>query len=74
MEEKAKVDRLCMLGLEKEQWMPELATDHQAIATAICAHDADTAIAAGMEHLSRLDATIASITTTNADYFENDDG
>ena len=74
LEEKAKVDRLCKLGLEKEQRMPELVADHQAIATAICAHDADTAITAGMEHLSRLDATIASITTTNANYFENDDG
>jgi DNA-binding GntR family transcriptional regulator len=73
LEEKAKVDRLCMLGLEKEQRMPELVADHQAIAAAICAHDSDTAITAGMAHLSRLDATIASITATNANYFENDD-
>jgi len=74
LEEKAKVDRLCMLGLEKEQRMPELVADHQAIAAAICAHDADAAITAGMAHLSRLDATIARITATNANYFEDVDG
>ena len=74
LEEKAKVDRLCMLGLEKEQRMPELFADHQAIAAAICAHDIDAAIIAGMAHLSRLDATIASITATNANYFEEVDG
>jgi DNA-binding GntR family transcriptional regulator len=71
LEEKAKVDRLCMLGLEKEQRMPELLADHKAIAEAIIGHDADTAIAAGMKHLSRLDVTIERITETNANYFEN---
>jgi DNA-binding GntR family transcriptional regulator len=73
LEEKAKVDRLCMLGLEKEQRMPELVNDHQAIAAAVCAHDADAAITAGMAHLSRLDATIERITATNANYFESAD-
>lgn len=71
LEEKAKVDRLCMLGLEKEQRMPELVEDHRLIAKAICAHDAEAAITAGMAHLSRLDATIASIIKTNANYFES---
>lgn len=71
LEEKAKVDRLCMLGLEKEQRMPELLADHIAIAGAVMAHDADTAIDAGMTHLSRLDTTIKRITETNADYFDS---
>lgn len=71
LEEKAKVDRLCMLGLEKEQRMPELLADHKAIAKAIIGHDADSAIEAGMKHLSRLDVTIERITETNANYFEN---
>ena len=71
LEQKAKVDRLCMLGIEKEQRIPELIMDHQAIADAIIAHDADKAIAAGLKHLSRLDETIARITATNANYFEN---
>lgn len=69
--EKAKVDRLCMLGLEKEQRMPELVADHQAIANAIIAQDGDTAIEAGLKHLSRLDDTIERITQTNANYFES---
>lgn len=70
LEEKAKVDRLCMLGLSKEQRMPELVADHRAIAGAIKTHDAQAAIAAGMKHLSRLDETIELITASNANYFE----
>lgn len=70
LEEKAKVDRLCMLSLAKEQRMPELVADHREIADAIKAHDAETAIAAGMKHLARLDETIEQITDTNANYFE----
>lgn len=73
LEEKAKVDRLCMLGLAKEQRMPELFDDHSAIANAVKSHDAKTAIAAGMTHLSRLDSTIERITASNANYFEKSD-
>lgn len=68
--EKSKVDRLCMLGLSKEDRMPELVADHRAIADAVKAHDAETAIKAGMLHLSRLDATIDRISSINAGYFE----
>lgn len=71
LKEKAKVDRLCMLGLEKQERMPELLADHKAIAAAIISHDADAAIAAGMKHLSRLDDTIAQISATNANFFED---
>ena len=70
LEEKAKVDRLCMLSLSKEQRMPELVADHRAIADAVKTHNASAAIAAGMKHLSRLDETIERITATNANYFE----
>ena len=69
LEEKAKVDRLCKLGLEKEQRMPKLLEDHTAIANAVKAHDSATAIEVGMLHLSRLDDTIQRITETNANYF-----
>ncbi|SMX31046.1 GntR family transcriptional regulator [Actibacterium lipolyticum] len=72
--EKAKVDRLCMLGLSKEQRMPELIADHEAIANAIKAHDGDAAVAAGMRHLSRLDETIAAIRISSAAYFDENDG
>lgn len=68
--EKAKVDRLCMLGLSKEDRMPELVADHRAIAEAVKAHDGEAAVKIGVLHLSRLDDTIRRITETNANYFE----
>jgi DNA-binding GntR family transcriptional regulator len=71
MTEKAKVDRLCMLGLSKEDRMPELVADHRAIAEAVRRHDPEAAVAAGKLHLSRLDETIRRITETNANYFED---
>lgn len=70
MEEKAKVDRLCQLGLSKESRMPELIEDHRKIAEAVKAHDVDTAVEVGMFHLARLDETIVMISATNANYFE----
>jgi DNA-binding GntR family transcriptional regulator len=71
--EKAKVDRLCMLSLSKEDRMPQLLEDHRAIAEAVSTGDADGAVAAGMLHLSRLDSTIATISVENANYFEPED-
>lgn len=70
MAEKSKVDRLCLLGLSKEDRMPELIEDHRAIAEAIKAHDAEAAVAIGKTHLARLDATIELISERNANYFE----
>lgn len=70
LEEKSKVDRLCVLALSKETRMPELIEDHRKIAAAIKANDAQAAIDAGMRHLSRLDETIEKISRTNANYFE----
>lgn len=70
MAEKAKVDRLCMLGLSKEKRMPVLVADHRAIADAVKANDCDLAIRLCMTHLSRLDETIAHILATNENYFE----
>ncbi|MGR3724285.1 GntR family transcriptional regulator [Abyssibius alkaniclasticus] len=69
--EKAHVDRLCMLGLAKEDRMPQLLADHRAIAAAVGAGKAEEAVAAGMLHLSRLDATIESIQENNPDYFDD---
>ncbi|SFA95689.1 DNA-binding transcriptional regulator, GntR family [Poseidonocella pacifica] len=71
--EKEKVDRLCILGLAKEQRMPELIRDHEEIARAIKAGDAEAAVAAGMRHLSRLDDTIAAIRVNSAAYFADDE-
>ena len=73
LEAKAKVDRLCLLGLSKEQRLPDLLSDHEAIAQAIIDHDAEAATVAGERHLARLDDTIERISTTNASYFERED-
>lgn len=70
--EKAKVDRLCTLGLAKEDRMPQLLEDHEEIASAISAGDEERAVEAGMLHLSRLDATIEAIAATNANYFDTE--
>ena len=72
-EEKAKIDRLCMLGHHKEQRIPDLVADHRAIADAVIAHDEAAAAKAGMTHLSRLDETIERIKAQNADFFEQTD-
>lgn len=71
--EKSKVDRLCVLGLSKEDRMPELLSDHSSIAEAIKANDPERAVEFGMKHLSRLDETIQSIQKKNANYFEPDE-
>ena len=68
--EKTKVDRLCILGLTKEQRLPDLVEDHRKIAEAIKNHDPTAAVNAGKFHLSRLDETIARIAAQNANYFE----
>ncbi|SLN52010.1 putative HTH-type transcriptional regulator YdfH [Pseudoruegeria aquimaris] len=69
--EKEKVDRLCMLQLSKENRMPQLVEDHEAIAEAVKAGDPEAAAAAGATHLSRLDDTIAAIRITSAAYFDD---
>lgn len=69
-QEKAKVDRLCRLSLAKENRMGVLLEDHKAIADCVKAGDGDGAVKAGMIHLSRLDDTIAAISSANPDYFE----
>ena len=68
--EKAKVDRLCTLSLSKEDRMPELLRDHQAIIDMVKTGNAQGAVDAGMLHLSRLDDTINAISSSNANYFD----
>ncbi len=70
-EEKAKVDRLCALGLSKEARMHELLKDHKNIAKHVVNGEPEEAVAACRIHLSRLDETIAAIEATNAHYFED---
>ncbi|WP_298299278.1 GntR family transcriptional regulator [uncultured Litoreibacter sp.] len=70
LEEKAKIDRLCMLGHDKEQRLPVLLADHRAVAEAVITCDPTVAVEAGMIHLSRLDETLERIKASNANYFE----
>ncbi|WP_341367237.1 GntR family transcriptional regulator [Yoonia sp. BS5-3] len=69
-QEKARVDRLCVLSLSKENRMTQLLKDHETIAARVKEHDAEGAVAAGMQHLSRLDDTITAISNANEDYFD----
>jgi DNA-binding GntR family transcriptional regulator len=69
-QEKAKVDRLCMLSLAKENRMAVLLEDHKTITACIKANDGEGAVKAGMIHLARLNDTITAISDANADYFE----
>ncbi len=69
--EKAKVDRLCVLGLSKSERLDQLLEDHINIASCIINKDEEGAVRAGMLHLSRLDATIDTIREENADYFDD---
>jgi DNA-binding GntR family transcriptional regulator len=69
--EKAKVDRLCRLSLAKEDRMPELLKDHEAIAEMVKLGNAAGAVEVGMVHLSRLDATISAVSASNARYFDS---
>jgi DNA-binding GntR family transcriptional regulator len=68
--EKVKVDRLCLLGLSKQDRMPELLADHEGIAAMVKAGDSEGAIEVGMKHLARLDTTIETITQQQSNYFE----
>ena len=70
MQEKSKVDRLCVLSLSNEDKMPDLVSDHQRIADAVKANNSIDAIEEGILHLARLNETIANIYEKNANYFD----
>jgi len=70
-QEKAKVDRLCVLGLTRNEPLDQLLDDHTKIAQMIKSNNESGAVDAGMLHLSRLDATIDAIRVENADYFSD---
>jgi DNA-binding GntR family transcriptional regulator len=67
---KQKVDRLCMLGLEKASAAKAILADHHEIAKGLASQDLETAQAAIRKHLSRLDNTISYIHERHPEYFE----
>lgn len=69
--EKAKVDRLCVLGLSRNERLEQLLDDHINIVQYVSDNDEEGAVKVGMLHLSRLDTTISVIREENSDYFDD---
>ncbi|SMX43672.1 putative HTH-type transcriptional regulator YdfH [Actibacterium lipolyticum] len=70
LECKQKVDRLCLLSLEKNSEGPSIYQDHRRIAEGLASGNLEKAQGAVRKHLSRLDETIAFIHKTHPHYFE----
>lgn len=71
VENKAQVDRICILSLAQPAAMDELVDDHIKIVEAVFDQDEDAVVKAITLHLSRLDDVIAGIRKSHADFFEN---
>ncbi len=67
---KHKVDRLCMLSLERKDEVSAVLADHEKIADALSAHSLEKVEAVFRRHLSRLDDTVADIYEAHSDYFD----
>lgn len=70
-DDKAQVDRLCLLSLTESSTLPDLIGDHESIVAALKTRDEDAAMKAIRLHLSRLDEVIANIRRSHAEYFED---
>lgn len=69
-ENKAQVDRLCMLALTSKEAMKTLYDDHKALLQALFSGDAQGADQVLRKHLDRLTPTIDAIYTTHNAYFD----
>ena len=69
-ENKAQVDRLCMLALTSKDAMEVLYKDHQALFQALLGGDEAGADRVLRLHLDRLTPTIEAIYTTHNAYFD----
>ena len=67
---KQKVDRLCLLSLEKSSEANSIFKDHCDIAAGMSSGNVEKAQASVRKHLSRLDKTIAFIHDKYPNYFE----
>lgn len=70
-ENKAQVDRLCMLALTSRQTMEVLFDDHKSLLEALFDGDAEAADRVLRQHLGRLTPTIEAIYTTHSAYFDD---
>ncbi len=71
VENKAQVDRLCMLSLANDDEMAGLLEDHLEIYGALKRSDEDAMVAAIRRHLGRLDGTVEAIYAANRAIFED---
>ena len=67
---KQKVDRLCVLSLERKNESETVLEDHKQLAAALQAKDVEAATKVTRQHLARLDETIEEIHQTHSEYFE----
>lgn len=67
---KAQVDRLCMLALTSNEAMNALFQDHQALLNALFRSDAQEADQVLRKHLGRLTPTVEAIYRTHTAYFD----
>lgn len=67
---KQKVDRLCLLSLEKFSEANLILEDHREISAGMSSGSVEQAHGSVRKHLSRLDQTIALIHDKHPDYFE----
>lgn len=70
LECKQKVDRLCLLSLEKDREAELILADHQEIAASMSSGSVTQAQSSVRKHLSRLDETIDFIHKSHPHYFE----
>lgn len=71
LENKAKVDRICVLSLKNNDEMSKLVKDHRQIYMALSRGDPDTCTDALRTHLSRIEQTIKTVQNSHAGYFED---
>jgi DNA-binding GntR family transcriptional regulator len=70
LECKQKVDRLCLLSLEKSSEATSILEDHHEIAKGMTSGNLELAQSSIRKHLSRLDSTINFIHKKHPKYFE----
>ena len=68
---KAQVDRLCILSLSGPATMEDLLQDHIQIVDGLIAQEESKVLEVIKHHLSRLDDVVAGIRKSHADYFED---
>jgi len=70
-ENKAQVDRICIMSLADREGMELLYDDHKNIFDCLTAGDSKGIVKITRKHLSRLDETLTAACEKHPEYFEN---